>query len=85
MRVSYKSFNKLVIAFNSYKQAKEYAKKTGLKLAEYGDIYGSNYSYCYYNKSGDRNDGEKVIAYYGWENGKPKNAPIDWFKRYIFN
>ena len=83
MRTTYKLLGseQLIIAFNSYAQAKAYAEKTGLKLAEYGDVYGSaKISYCYWNKTGDRYDLEKVIAYYTWnEQGKPKPISEDQF------
>ena len=84
MRTSYKLYgsDQLVIAFNSHKQAETYANKTGLKLAEYGDCYGSNIAYAFWNKSGNRNDQEKVIAYYTWnEHGKPAPLSKEQFLR----
>lgn len=69
-----------VIAFNSLKQAQTYATKTKRKLAEYGDVYGSKIAYAYFNKTGNRNDTEEIIAYYQFNtNGKPKTlAPQDF-------
>lgn len=61
-----------VEVYSDYNAAKARADGLGLKEAEYGDIYGSNYSYCYWNESGDRNDDEQIIAYYKFENGKPR-------------
>lgn len=61
-----------VEVYSDYEIAKARAKELGLKEAEYGDIYRTNYSYCYWNESGDRNDEEQVIVYYTFENGKPR-------------
>ena len=44
------------------------AKELGLKEAEYGDE--GQFSYCYWNQSGDRNDSEQVIAYYKFDGNK---------------
>lgn len=55
--------------YRDYNKAKARAKELGLKEAEYGDAYGV--SYCFWNKSGDRNEDEEVIAYYKFRNGKP--------------
>lgn len=55
--------------YRNYNKAKARAKELGLKEAEYGDAYGV--SYCFWNKSGDRNEDEEVIAYYKFKNGKP--------------
>lgn len=56
--------------YSDLKRAQKRANELGLKEAEYGDAYGV--SYCYFNKSGDRDDDEEVIAYYAFENGKPR-------------
>ena len=65
-----------VLAYRDLGKAKEKAKEMGLKEAEYGDIGDSlkdGYAYCYWNKSGDRNDTEEVIAYYKFDkNGKAR-------------
>lgn len=65
-----------VLAYRDLEKAKEKAKEMGLKEAEYGDIGDSlkdGYAYCYWNKSGDRNDTEEVIAYYKFgKNGKAR-------------
>ena len=53
-----------VDAFADYYEGKKEAEKRKLKLAEYGDIYGSSLSYCYFNKSGNRYDDEEIIIYY---------------------
>lgn len=55
--------------FRDYDVAKKVAHNLGLKEAEYGDAYGV--SYCMWNKSGNRNDDEEVIAYYTFANGEP--------------
>lgn len=61
-----------VEVYSNYHKALSRAKELGLKESEYGDEYGSGISYCCWNESGDRNETEKVIAYYVFENGKPK-------------
>lgn len=64
-----------VKAYNDYHEASEEAKKRNLSLAEYGDVYGSNMAYAYWNESGDRDDDEAIIAYYRFnKQGKP--APL---------
>lgn len=74
-----------VKAFGNYYVGKKYAEKLNLKLAEYGDVYGSTLSYCYFNKSGNRNDAEEVIIYYGWNNdGKPSPISEDELRRQLF-
>ena len=62
----------VVKCFSDFYRAKKYAENKGLKEAEYGDVYGSPFAYCYWNKSGDRDDDEEVIAYYAFEKGKPR-------------
>lgn len=74
-----------VMAFNDYDEAKNYAEKQGLKLAEYGDYYGSKYSYAYWNKSGNRNDDEDVIAYYTFVNTKPAAISEEELNKILFN
>ena len=77
-----------VIAYNDYYQAERQAKKQGLKLAEYGDVYGSQIAYCYYNESGDRNDTEQIICYYAFDKyGKPIKAfnTMEDFKKFLFD
>ena len=67
-----------VAVYSDYNIAKTRASELGLKEAEYGDIYASDISYCYWNKSGDRNDTEEVIAYYKFDkNGKPSVLTAD--------
>ena len=85
MRYSYTCLDgSKVIAFNSLKQAQTYATKTGRKLAEYGDVYGSNIVYAFFNKSGNRNDGEEVVAYYQFDSsGKPKTLAPQEFINYL--
>ena len=74
-----------VVAFADYYMAKKFAERKGLKLAEYGDVYGTKLSYCVYNKSGNRNDDEEVIAYYKFdENGKPKAISEEELYKYLF-
>lgn len=73
-----------VIAFNSLKQAQTYANKTNRKLAEYGDVYGSNIAYAIFNKSGNRNDTEELVAYYQFNSsGKPKTLAPQEFINYL--
>ena len=75
-----------VKAFGDYNECKKYAEENNLKLAEYGDVYGSKLSYCYFNKSGDRNDTEEAIAYYTFgEDGKPQPIDDDALRDYLFN
>ena len=74
-----------VKAYNDYDVAKNQAEKDGLKLAEYGDVYGSHYSYCYWNKSGNRNDSEEVICYYTFNKlGKPEPISEEELKKILF-
>jgi hypothetical protein len=61
-----------VEAYSDYEIAEERAEELGLKMAEYGDYYNSDLSYCYWNKSGNRNDDAQVIVYYKFENGSPR-------------
>ena len=65
--------DKNIELYSNYYTAKERAEELGLKEAEYGDVYNSDIAYCYWNKSGNRNDDEEVICYYFFENGKPKH------------
>lgn len=59
--------------YTLYYEAKAKAEKLGLKEAEYGDISGTDISYCYWNKSGDRNDDAEIFCYYTFDkNGKPE-------------
>lgn len=52
--------------YKTYKAAKRNAEKKGLRLAEYGQIYGTTKFYCYWNKSGDRNDRAIIYCEYNW-------------------
>jgi hypothetical protein len=70
-----------VKVFSDYNTGKRVADKSGLKESEYGkatqnkkyDIY-----YTCFNKSGDRNDTEEIICYYGYDdNGKPRKLTKD--------
>lgn len=75
-----------VKAYNDYNEANKAAKEEGLLLAEYGDVYGSNMAYAYWNKSGNRNDDEVIIAYYRFnKNGKPISLSEEEFRNYLFN
>lgn len=77
-----------VEAYDDYYEAERQAKEQGLKLAEYGDIYCSKIAYCYYNKSGNRNETEQIICYYVFDNnGKPKKAfdTMEDFERFLFD
>lgn len=66
--------DKNIEAYSNYYTAKKRAEELGLKEAEYGDVYGSNVAYCFWNKSGDRNDDEEIMCYYFFgEDGKPKH------------
>lgn len=74
-----------VVAFNSHDEAETYANKNGLLLAEYGDCYGSDVAYAYWNKTGNRYDDEDVIAYYHFgEDGKPEELDEDEFRERIW-
>lgn len=59
-----------VKVFSDYDKAKEYAEANGYKESEYGD-FDNEYSYCYWNKSGDRNQDEEVACFYKFVDGKP--------------
>lgn len=85
MRYSFRYMNgSKVIAFNSLKQAQTYATKTGRKLAEYGDVYGYNIAYALFNKTGNKNDTEELIAYYQFDSsGKPKTLAPQEFINYL--
>lgn len=75
-----------VKAYNDYNEANKVAKEEGLLLAEYGDVYGSNMAYAYWNKSGNRNDDKVIIAYYRFnKNGKPIPLSEEEFRNYLFN
>lgn len=75
-----------VTAYGDYQQAKKDAEKQKLLLAEYGDIYGSSLSYCYFNKTGNRNDDEIIICYYRFDkSGKPQAISEEELQNYLFN
>lgn len=75
-----------VIAFNDYYAAREEAERQDLLLAEYGALYGRDMAYAYWNKTGDRNDGEVVIAYYKFNSkGRPEPLSKEEFESYIHN
>ena len=75
-----------VKAFNDYHEANEEATKQRLLLAEYGDVYGSDMAYAYWNKTGNRNDDEVIIAYYRFnKNGKPVQLSEEELRRKLFN
>ena len=76
---------KVVRAYGNYYTAKNRAEKEGLKLAEYGDVYDSHMSYAFWNKNGNRNEDEKIIAYYRFKDGKPAPLTSEELKRYLFN
>lgn len=74
-----------VKAYNDYFQGKKAAEKEKLLLAEYGDVYGSKYSYCYFNETGSRNDDEKIITYYRFnEKGKPEPITEEELRKLLF-
>lgn len=81
----YLQYGDNIRAYNDYHEAKEEAKKQGLLLAEYGNMYGSNMVYAYWNETGNRNDDEKIIAYYKF-NDNDDSEPISEkeFKDYIY-
>ena len=75
-----------VIAFGDYYEGKKYADEHNLKEAEYGDVYGSKLSYCYFNKTGNRYDDEDVIIYYRFgRDGKPQPISDEELRNYLFN
>ena len=75
-----------VMAFNDYYEASKEADNQCLVLAEYGDLYGSNMAYAYWNETGNRNDDEVVIVYYKFDGrGKPIPLSEEEFKNYIYN
>lgn len=74
-----------VKAYNDYHEAKKEATKQGLLLSEYGAVFGRDMAYAYWNESGNRNDDEKIIAYYKFDdNGKPDPISEKEFKDYIY-
>ena len=75
-----------VVAYGDYYEALKEAEKRKLKLAEYGDVYGSSLSYCFYNQSGDRNQDEEIICYYRFnKSGKPEPISEEELHHYLFN
>lgn len=87
MVVNYELLNgSSVDAYNDYGEAKQAADKQHLLLAEYGDVYGSELSYAYWNKSGNRNDDEVIIAYYSFnKQGKPIPISEERLRHHLFN
>lgn len=76
----------IVKAYNDYYEASEEVKKQNLSLAEYGDVYGSNMAYAYWNESGNRYDDEVIIAYYRFnKQGDPEPLSEEELKRHLFN
>lgn len=69
-----------VTPFKTYQEVKHVAESVGLMLAEYGD--GADHStaeaYCYWNKSGNRNDPSDIYIEYDFdgadENGRKTRA-----------
>ena len=53
--------------YANYYKAKEQAQKEKLIESEYGDVYGTDYSYVMYNKTGDREDEPTIVCYYTWQ------------------
>ena len=51
--------------YKTYKAAERNAEKMGLRLAEYGDLSNGK-SYCYWNKSGNRNDRAIIYCEHNW-------------------
>lgn len=75
-----------VKAYNDHNEAYEEASKQNLKLAEYGDVYGTKVAYAYWNKSGNRNDDEDIIAYYTFnKEGKPIPISEEELRQRVFN
>lgn len=86
MKETYELLNgHTVVAFNDYYQAVAYANKHNLKLAEYGDCYGSDVAYAYWNKSGNRYDDEDAIAYYTFKDTKPCPLSKERFLHRLYN
>ena len=52
--------------YKTYKAAERNAEKTGLRLAEYGELSNGK-GYCYWNKSGDRNDRAIIYCEYKFD------------------
>ena len=74
-----------VKAFNDHDEALAEAEARHLKLAEYGDVYGSDISYAYWNDSGDRYDDETIIAYYTFnKQGRPVPLEENELRRRLF-
>ena len=79
----------------NYYEAKDYARKHGLKECEYGDTGyklgdGKDVSYVAYNKSGDREDDWEVECYYTWAKNtdgryKPAMGRDDDMKAWLKN
>ena len=86
MKLEYELLNgPIVNAYNDYYEAKNKAKEQGLQLAEYGDVYGTGISYAYWNERGNRNEDEKIIAYYKFnENGKPTALSEEELRKVLF-
>ena len=70
--VSYDKANRDEV-YSDYNVAKARADELNLCLAEYGNI--NNISYCYWNKSGNRDDAAEIFVYYKFVGGKPE--PLD--------
>ena len=70
--VSYDEANRDEV-YSDYNVAKARADELNLCLAEYGNI--NNISYCYWNKSGNRDDAAEIFVYYKFVGGKPE--PLD--------
>lgn len=87
MRLEYQLLNgSNVKAYNDYHEANGEATKQRLLLAEYGDVYGSDMAYAYWNKSGNRDDDEAIIAYYKFnEQGKPVKLSEEELRHHLFN
>lgn len=87
MFVEYQLFNGHVVkAYNDYNEALKEANEQNLLLAEYGDLYGSDISYAFWNKTGNRNEDEIIIAYYRFDkNGKPCPISEQELKHVSFN
>ena len=52
--------------YKTYKAAERNAEKMGLRLAEYGTLSNGK-GYCYWNKSGNRNDRAAVYCEYKFD------------------
>ena len=67
----------MTVYFTNYYKAKEYAKTHNLIECVYGD-WDKKVSYCGWNRTGNRNDGCEVEAYYHFNGSKPEQDESEW-------